>query len=345
MDIIENKQKYVPMVSVIIAVYNEEKRLDKCIHSVIDQIYQNFEIIIVNDGSTDGSAEIIQKYVDAYGTKIVGINKENGGQGSARNRGIDIAGGKYITFLDSDDYIEKDYLQILVSTAEKYECDMVCSGQHKVKEDGEIVDSILYKAQDGKCLTRRLNISGKLYLTSYIKENDVSFPEGKTYEDNSFNLQMFFLTNKIYFLEYAGYYQVVHEGSTTSKVIKPEALPFEEWDNCINKVLKHSDTIDLQLFEFTFLSFLAYLLFVRIRKREYLSNKDRESNIRNAVVIARSFQKITNTYFFSATKNKYTRLFPLNELPLTQKLGTRVFLRMCIWNKLESFTKILYRLI
>lgn len=345
MDIIENKQKYVPMVSVIIAVYNEEKRLDKCIHSVIDQIYQNFEIIIVNDGSTDGSAEIIQKYVDAYGTKIVVINKENGGQGSARNRGIDIAGGKYITFLDSDDYIEKDYLQILVSTAEKYECDMVCSGQHKVKEDGEIIDSIFYKAQDGKCLTRRLNISGKLYLSSYIKENDVSFPEGKTYEDNSFNLQMFFLTNKIYFLEYAGYYQVVHEGSTTSKVIRPEALPFEEWDNCINKVLKHSDTIDLQLFEFTFLSLLAYLLFVRIRKREYLSNKDRESNIRNAVVIARSFQKITNTYFSSATKNKYTRLFPLNELPLTQKLGTRVFLRMCIWNKLESFTKILYRLI
>lgn len=69
------------MVSVIIAVYNEEKRLEKCIHSVIDQIYQNFEIIIVNDGSTYGSVEIIPKYVDAYGTKIVSIDKENGGQG------------------------------------------------------------------------------------------------------------------------------------------------------------------------------------------------------------------------------------------------------------------------
>lgn len=98
MDIIESKQKCVPMISVIIAVYNEEERLDKCIHSVIDQIFQNFEIIIVNDGSTDGSAEIIKKYIDAYGSKVVGINQENGGQGSAKNRGINVARGKYITF-------------------------------------------------------------------------------------------------------------------------------------------------------------------------------------------------------------------------------------------------------
>lgn len=209
-----------------------------------------------------------------------------------------------LRFLDSDDYIERNYLQTLVSTAEKYECEVVCSGQHKVREDGEIIDSILYKVQDGKCLTRRLNISGKIYLSSCVKENEVRFPEGKIYEDNSFNLQMFILTNKVYFWEYAGYYQVVHEGSTTSKAIRPEALPFEEWNNCINKVLKHGDTIDLQLFEFTFLSFLAYLLYVRIRKREYLSNKDRESNVKNAFVIARSFQETTNTYFSSAIKKQ-----------------------------------------
>lgn len=344
MDANENKQKYIPMISVIIAVYNEEKRLEKCIHSVIHQTYQDFEIIIVNDGSTDGSAEIIRKYIEKYDSKIIGIDKENGGQASARNCGMNAASGKYITFLDSDDYIDQNYLQILVSTAEKYKCDVVCSGQHKVDEDGAIIHSIIYKSHDGKSLARRLNISGKIYLSSYVKDNDVRFPEGKTYEDNSFNLQMFFLTNKLYFLEYAGYFQVVHEGSTTSKVIRIEDLPLIEWEKCIEKVFKQRKEIDIELFEFTFLSLLTYLLLVRIKKREYLSNKDRTSNVKNAIIIARFFQKITNTYFPDARRNKYTKLFPLNELQFSQKLGVKMFSLMCYWKKLETFTKIFYKL-
>lgn len=334
----------MPMISVVIAAYNEEEHLDKCIISVLSQTYQNFEIIIINDGSTDGSAEIINKYKEEYKEKVIAIDKKNGGQASARNCGISAAKGKYITFLDADDYIDKDYLKILATTAEKHKCNVVCSGQYKVGEDGKIIHSIIYKSYDGKCLTRRLNISGKMYLTSYVKDNDVSFPEGKTYEDNSFNLQMFFLSNKIYFLNYVGYYQVVHEGSTTSKVILMDNLPLQEWNNCIEKILNHKEEVDLQLFEFTVLSFLAYLLLVRIRKREYLSNVDRKSNIENAVGIASAFQKITNTYFPHARRNKYALMFRFNELPLSQKLGVKVFSWMCYWRKLEFFTSVFYKL-
>lgn len=339
------KQKWTPMISIVIAVYNEEERLDKCIHSVLQQTYQDFEIVIINDGSTDGSVEIINKYVREYEEKVIGVNKKNGGQASARNCGIEISRGKYITFLDADDYIDKNYLMTLISVAKKYRCNMVCSGQYKVKESGEIIDSIVYKSCSGKYLTRRLNISGKIYLTSYIKENHIIFPEGKTYEDNSFNLQMFFLTNKICFLDYAGYYQVVHEGSTTSKIIQIDNLPLAEWSNCIEKILiQREDGVDMQLFEFTVLSLFAYLLLVRIRKREYLSNEDRDSNIENAIVIAKSFQRITKTYFPCARRNKYTTLFLYNELPLSQKLGVKVFSIMCHWGKLERFTRIFYKL-
>lgn len=339
-------QKRFPMVSVVIAAYNEEERLDKCIHSILQQTYQNFEIVIINDGSTDGTVEIINKYIDNFKEKVVSVNKKNGGQASARNCGIDISKGKYIMFLDADDYIDQNYLLTLVSVAEKHMCDVVCSGQHKVKEDGEIIDSIIYKSYDGKCLMRRFNISGKIYLTSYIKENHIVFPIGKTYEDNSFNLQAFFLTEKSYFLDYAGYYQVVHEGSTTSKVIKTADLPLTEWDNCIEKILRHRDErLDRQLFEFTVLSLFTYLLFVRIRKREYLSNTDKKSNVENATVIAQSFQKIANKYFPYARRNKYTRFFEYNELLLSQKLGVWVFSWMCYFGKLENFTKIFYRLV
>ncbi len=346
MDVRSEVQEWVPMVSIVIAVYNEEKRLDKCIHSILQQTYQNFEIVIINDGSTDGTVEIINKYIDNFKEKVISVNKKNGGQASARNCGIDISKGKYITFLDADDYIDQNYLLTLISVAEKNKCNMVCSGQYKVKEDGKIIDSIIYKSYGGKCLTRRLNISGKIYLTSYIKEKHIVFPEGKTYEDNSFNLQMFFLTNKICFLDYAGYYQIIHEGSTTSKVIQIENLPLVEWSNCIDKILNQKEEgVDMQLFEFTVLSLFAYLLLVRIRKREYLSNEDRESNIENATLIAKSFQSITNIYFPNARKNKYTTILQYNELPLSQKLGVKVFSWMCYLGNLENFTKVFYKLV
>lgn len=338
-------QKKAPMISVIVAVYNEEERLDKCISSILQQTYQDFEIVIVNDGSTDGSAEIIDQYVKAYEGKVIGIRKKNGGQAFARNCGINRSKAKYITFLDADDYIDQNYLKVLVSTAEQYKCDMVCSGQHKVRENGEIIHSIIYKSDDGRYLTRRLNISGKIYLASYIKENQIFFPEKKTYEDNSFNLQAFFLTKKISFLGYAGYYQIVHEGSTTSKRIHIDHLPLEEWDNCISKILNRKEKgADIPLFEFTVLSLFTYLLFVRIRKREYLSNTDRKSNVQNALAIAQSFQEMTNKHFPHARKNQYASLVQYKELSFSQKAGVKLFSWMCYLKQLERFTAIFYKL-
>ena len=335
---------WTPMISIIIAVYNEEERLGRCIQSVLQQVYQDYEIVIVNDGSTDGSKKIIDSYTRKYGEKIISVHKKNGGQASARNQGISIAKGKYVTFIDADDYIKRNYLATLVSVAEEYKYDMVCSGQYKVKEDGKVIDSIRYKSYNGQCLARRLNISGKIYLASYLKMNHICFPEGKTYEDNSFNLEAFFLSSRIYFLDYAGYYQVVHEGSTTSKIICKENLPLTEWNHCIEKILSsRKENMDSQLFEFTVLSFLTYLLFVRIRKREYLSNTDRQSNIDNAIIIARVFEQMTNKYFPYARKNRYMNFLNYKELPLSQKLGVKVFSWVCYWNKLDRFTKLFYK--
>lgn len=334
-----------PMVSVIIAVFNKEKYLNKCISSVLQQTYQDFEIVLVNDGSTDGSNEIIKKYTLNFPGKVTNIEKENGGVSSARNSGISIAKGKYITFLDADDYIEKHYLEILVAVAEKNCCDVVCSGQYKVSENGEIIHKIVYKPCNGQCLMRRLNFSGKIYLTSYIRENNATFPEGKLYEDNSFNIQMFFLSKKILFLDYVGYFQVVHEGSITSKPIQIEQLPLEEWSNCIKKVLDDKkEGVDIPLFEFTVLSFFTYILLVRNRKREYLDNQGKKSNINNACQLAEYFQKITNYYFPEARKNKYTSIFKYKELSIVQRMGVKVFSIMCHYNKLVPFTRFFYKL-
>ena len=101
-----------PLISIIIPVYNAEKYLKKCLDSVINQTYKNLEIILVDDGSTDKSPEICDKYAEKD-SRIIVLHKENGGVSSSRNAGLDIFKGEYLSFVDSDDYVEPDYIEYL----------------------------------------------------------------------------------------------------------------------------------------------------------------------------------------------------------------------------------------
>ena len=334
------------MVSVIVAVYNMEKYLNYCIDSVLEQSYQDYEIILVNDGSKDNSEKIIDEYIEKYPQKIRKINKENGGLSSARNIAFEQVRGKYMTFLDADDYYDKEYLSNLVNKAEKENLDMVCSGQHKVMQDGERLKTINYKVKNGKCLQRRLNISGKIYRTEYVKKWEIKFPEGKTYEDNSFNMQAMFLSPKVGFLEYEGYYQVVHEGSITSKPIDASKLPFDEWEMCAKKVKEAKvEGVDLELFDFTYMSFLTYFLIVRNRKREYLSNENKNISMNSIYEITERFQEIVNEQFQDYKKNKYNNLLKYGELPIVQKIGTKVFSVFCKHKQLRKLVNLIYRIV
>ena len=106
-------------VSVIVPVYNVEKFIDKCLNSLVKQSLKEIEIIVVNDGSPDNSQKIIDKYVKKYPEKVQSFIKENGGQGSARNIGIVKAKGEYISFVDSDDWLDLDALEKMYSLAKK----------------------------------------------------------------------------------------------------------------------------------------------------------------------------------------------------------------------------------
>ena len=112
-------------LSVIIPVYNTEKYLKKCLESVIKQTYKNLEIIVINDGSTDNSNKIIEKYVTKYPQKIKYIEQENRGQAYSRNLGIKLSKGELITFVDSDDYIERNMYKKMIELLERENSDMV----------------------------------------------------------------------------------------------------------------------------------------------------------------------------------------------------------------------------
>ena len=104
-----------PEVTIVIPVYNSEKYIGRCIESILNQTFQDFELLIINDGSKDNSKEIIKEYKSKYPDKITFINQENKGVSTTRNEAIKIANGKYIMFIDNDDYIDNDYIEIYVS--------------------------------------------------------------------------------------------------------------------------------------------------------------------------------------------------------------------------------------
>ncbi len=333
------------MVSVVVAVYNMEKYLRCCIDSVLRQTYDDYEIVLVNDGSKDSSEQIINEYISRYDSKIWKINKENGGLSSARNIALTMINGKYVTFLDADDFYDKDYLRLLVNKAETDMLDMVISGQHKITQEGKILNTIKYCLNNGKTRQRRLNISGKLYRTDYIRKWNITFPVGKDYEDNSFNLQAYFLSEKIGFIEYEGYYQVVHEGSITSKPITSSKLPFDEWEMVCQKVRDNAnENVDKELFDFTFMSFLTYFLMVRNRKREYLSNENKEKSMDSIYEITDFCQKMIRKYFKGYNRNQYLNIFKNRELPFSQKIGSFVFWFCGRTSMLKLLVDVVYKL-
>lgn len=125
------------LVSVILPIYNVEKYLERCISTIINQTYRNLEIILIDDGSTDLSADICDKWA-AKDKRIKVVHKKNAGLGMARNTGIDNVSGKYVFFVDSDDYVSPDMVEKVVGLAEKTEADVVCYGSCAVNAHGKI---------------------------------------------------------------------------------------------------------------------------------------------------------------------------------------------------------------
>ena len=129
-------------VSVIVPVYNVELYLEKCLLSLVNQTLQDIEIIVVNDGSRDHSQQIIEKFQQEHPQKIFAYTKENGGLSDARNFGIDRAKGKYIGFVDSDDYVSETMYDEMLNIAEKNQAEITICNIQKVDERGNVTQKL-----------------------------------------------------------------------------------------------------------------------------------------------------------------------------------------------------------
>ena len=215
------------MISVIVPVYKVEKFLDKCVQSIVEQTYENLEIILVDDGSPDNCPAICDDWA-ARDSRIKVIHKNNGGISDVRNIGMAAASGKYIGFVDSDDYIEKNMYEKLYKVMEKENADIVMCNYDKLPDikDNEDKSPVknevfngtqglkkLYESQSGYYAV----VWNKLYKKNIL--SDIEFPVGKLYEDIFVMHMIFFKCKKIVTLENKLYHYVQRTGSIINSAI------------------------------------------------------------------------------------------------------------------------------
>lgn len=218
------------LVSVIIPVYNVEKYLRRCLDSIVNQTYKNLEIILVDDGSTDNCGYICDEYTE-LDERIKVVHKENGGQGSARNIGLDICRGQYVIFVDSDDWIDLDAVSILVKTIEEKDVDCILFNIYAVYKNGEIetINTMLNCDLDTNEIKHKLfmdywinSVVDKFYKKSIF--NDIRFPINLTYEDAYVMPEILQKINKMIYISKSLYYYDRSNMDSTTKIIKAKNL-------------------------------------------------------------------------------------------------------------------------
>lgn len=219
-------------VSIIIPIYNGEKYLDKCLNSVCNQTLRDIEIICINDGSTDNTLKILKKYA-SKDKRITIISTENNGQGSARNKALNIAKGEYIGFIDADDWVELDTFELLYNKAKSKDLDLLFFQMiNYINNTKKLVETDLYNHscfnenniynnifnhKDTQDFLFKIPVCpvSKLYKKEFLDSNNIRFSEGMFFEDNDFFYKSYFNCKKAGFYPKQFYYRRRHDDSVT----------------------------------------------------------------------------------------------------------------------------------
>lgn len=318
-----------PKYSFIVPVYNTEKHVSNCIESILRQRVKDFELILVNDGSTDKSYEICKQYKEKNDSIIKLINLKNSGVSVARNTGIDAAEGEYIIFVDSDDYISDEMIEEL----ELFDDDMIMFDYYEIDKN------------DNKCIYRKssskeketIKISSPWFFACkknvYLK-NSIKFPIGLLHEDDAVSFKVFFHASTISYLEKPlYYYQVNRENSTmTLKSQKMIDDLFTVTTNNINYFMNKMSQKELETFinKSCVGKYFDYLLF------DTLKNKDQDR-------ILKQKKEIIKVLDNTGVKWKKSEYFYANSLALSifrRCIKYDVFIKICSF---KWFKKILNR--
>ena len=241
-----DRKQYItePQISIIVPVYNVEKYIEKCFHSIEGQKFQDFECIFVDDYGNDNSMRLLEGLIanSVIREKCRIIHHEkNRGLSAARNSGLDCATGKYILFVDSDDYLLEKSLEYLTEPLKKEEADVIIGGYKRIVGDHTYLSSVSYESKDASVMEILYKFRGKLVFCVHnklikrrlLEENNIRFIEGILWEDNPFSMKYFNSLQKIIFLSEPTYAYVVRENSTCTTLSEKHYL---SWYRCLDEM-------------------------------------------------------------------------------------------------------------
>lgn len=291
-------------VSIIIPVYNAEKTLSRCLDSIIAQTSSEWEVIAIDDGSKDGSEDVMRKYQSAYPKQIRIFSQENSGVTKTRERGIKEAYGKYVMFVDNDDYLEKDYVEVFLKEIEQGGYDVVVGGYRRITDDKRILFqySPVSKWMQYSIMTPWARIIRKDFLI----ENDVHFLDYKIGEDLYFNMRLFYLTKNVGRISYIGYnwyYNTASVNNTTHKGLQKVYDPLFMLDK-IDEAIEGSRD---RLYQLWYVKWVVWYLCFSGREaspQDFLEEADRMFRWLNKKKIKCSFPLFSKSVEGEPLKNK-----------------------------------------
>ncbi len=263
-------------ITVVVPIYNTAATLQRCVNSVLAQTFEDFELILINDGSKDNSDELCRKYAE-NDSRIRYIFQENRGLSAVRNRGIDLSQSEYICFLDSDDYIDNGCLEFMLSRAQKTTADIVlCSYfiENNAKATPiEVTEAVLSKENINSYIVdlKAKNVFdpawNKLYRLAFLKSSGVRMPEGEYFEDTAFNLNLLKFNPKICVYNRCFYHYVMNVGSITHRYNPQKLETLKERARLLKSATKGIDKYcDFYFIKSVFSAFID--MFLSLEKAE-----------------------------------------------------------------------------
>ena len=299
--------------SFIVPVYNTEKYLDKCLDSLVKQTLKDFEIIIVNDGSTDNSIQIINKYQEKY-SNIKLINQNNQGLSMARNNGVKKSEGEYLIFIDSDDYVELDLLKQIDKDIE--EADILRFQIYEEDEEYQKkakVEELSFDIVDGKTAIKLITNYKYVepawcyvYKKEFYIKNKFSFKKSVYHEDFGLIPYIIYKADKVKSINYAGYHYITRSGSIMNsysydKTIKKAFDMLEQYKDLRSKVELKKENLDNY--------FLSYIANCAVVKAKTLKGKEKKEYIQDLKQI-KAYDDILVNSFMRKIKKIILKLSP-----------------------------------
>lgn len=328
----------MPAVSVIVAVYNSEKYVRACIRSIQRQTLKDIEIIVIDDGSTDRSGGILEK-IALSDPRIRLVRQENQGVAAVRNRGVSMATGEYLTFVDGDDLLERHYLENLYKKAQQTDADLVITGLTFAAEDGRVLRRLAPGESENPFIwaMRVSAVCSRLYRTSVWRKLDVQFVPGERGEDMPVSLLTSMLFPRVVLADGAGYDYIQHEGSASHhfRGLREFSLPYQGLLRTFETVRTEGISPERQeYYELFVLRILATCFF----------NLGRGAEKEKLAELTAFIEKVLHDYIPDYASNPHTRLFTADALPFSQKAAVVLLVQLAEHEKLGQAAKLLDRL-